>query len=114
MIQLILLIMGIVYAVRRPKLKALAVSDYPDVTSEQFGEWRELELKSIDMFLWATWGLLLLGTPVVVAVVFAVPESAVLVQVAYLVIFLIMLGFSAIAGSKAASLKKQLGITWPK
>ena len=36
MLELILLIVGIVYAVRRPKLKRLTAVDYPDVEETQF------------------------------------------------------------------------------
>ena len=50
MLELILLIIGIVYAVRRPKLKRLASADYPDVEKSQFLEWKAAELKGITIY----------------------------------------------------------------
>ena len=113
MIQIILLIVGVFYFVKRPKLKRLAVTEFPGVPSDRFEKWRQLELGSIDIFLWATWGLAIIGTIVGFMLAAASPESAGVVTVGYFVIFLAGLTVSAIKGSKAAKLKKSLGINWP-
>jgi hypothetical protein len=112
MIQIILLIAGVVYAFRKPKLKALTVSQFPGVSSEVFAEWQALELDSINLFLWATWGLLLISIPVAL---FApgFPGGAMGLQILFFVLFVVLLFVSAIHGSKAAKLKKQHGIKWP-
>ena len=114
MIQLILLIVGIGYAVRWPKLKALTAEQFPSVPPEAFAEWQALELKSMSLFLWATWGLLLIGTPILYVFAQSYPDGALGFQVVYLLLFLILLAFSSVPGSKAASLKKLHHIPWPK
>jgi hypothetical protein len=114
MVQIVLLIVGIVYAVRRPKLKALTVLDFPGVPADRFEEWKALELKSIDLFLWATWGLLIVSIPVALLVGAAFPGGAMGLQVLFLVLFLLLLAVSAAFGSKGAKLKKALGIKWPR
>jgi len=114
MVQIILLIVGIVYLVRRPKLKAVNASDFPGVPPDRFHEWKTLELKSIDIFLWATWGLLIIGTPLLFVFAAAFPGGALGLQGLYIVVFLVLLVLSAIPGSKARKLKKELGIRWPK
>ncbi len=108
--QLILLIMGIVYAFRRPKLRALEADQFPDVPVEKFEKWKRLELKSINNFLWATWGLLIVSTFAMVAF----PGSATELQLFFFALFLFFLIFSAVSGSRAAKIKKQCGIKWPK
>jgi hypothetical protein len=114
MIQIILLIAGIVYAIRRPKLKSLTAEQFPGVSADVFKQWQTFEIQSVNMFLWATWGLLLIGTPIMFALATSFPGGAMGLQLLYLVIFLVLLAFSAIPGSKAAKLKKQHGIKWPK
>jgi hypothetical protein len=114
MLKIILLILGIIYAVRRLKLKALESKQFPDVPVDKFQEWKDLELRSIDIFLWATWGLLIISIPVGLAVGKAFPGGVLGFRVLLFVLFLVLLVFSAISGSKAAKLKKQFGIKWPK
>lgn len=113
MIQIILLIAGIVYAFRKPKLKALTAAQFPGVSQEVFAEWQALELKSINRFLWATWGLLLIKILVGFMPTPTFPGGEVGVQVFFFGLFVGLLVFSAISGSKAAKLKEQNGIKWP-
>jgi len=122
MIQVILLVVGIIYAIRRPKLKRLAPTDFPQVPADQFLEWRRLELKSINVFLWATWGLFSLSIPlsVGVQVVLQASESradqvqvAWIVRVAFIAVFLSGLLVAGIYGSKAQRIKKVWKINWP-
>ncbi len=65
LIPIPLLIGGIFYAIRRPKLKALTADQFPEVPPDKFAEWQMLELKSINWSLWTCWGLLLIVTPLV-------------------------------------------------
>ncbi len=112
MLGIIFLIFGIIYACRRPTVKRLTSEQFPNVPSEKFLEWKTLELKSIDMFLWAT------------AVFFAIviiysllPEDisgdSMVVPVILFIGWLGMLTMSAIPGSKASKLKKQFAIINP-
>ena len=114
MIQLILLIVGVFYFVKRPRLKRLAATNFPAVPPDRFEEWRHLELASIDIFLWATWGLAIIGTIFGFVLAAVIPESAGVFTAGYIVLFLAGLTVSAIKGSKAAGLKKSLGINWPR
>lgn len=114
MIQIILLIVGIFYFVKRPKLKRLSYWMFPNVPSHQFYEWQALALASIDIFLWATWGLAIVGTVVAWMLAAVMPESGrIIIFIGYIVLFFVGLTVSAIKGSKAAKLKKALGIDWP-
>jgi hypothetical protein len=113
MIQIICLIVGIIYAIRLPKLKALTTSDFPQVPPDVFTKWQGLERESIVIFLWASWGLLLIGTPIAFVFAAAFPGGALGFQGLYLLVFLILLIFSSIPGTKAAKLKKEHNIKWP-
>ena len=109
MIQIILLIVGIVYAVRRPKLKASEASQFPDVPADKFEEWKALKLKSIDIFLWATCGLLIISITIGLLAAAVFPGGTMVLQSLFLVPFLPFLVFAEISESKAAKLKKQFG-----
>ena len=121
MIQLILCIVGIVYLVRRPKYVGARAENYPGTDPVRFGEWRRLELKSIDVFLWATWGtfalslVLTFGAVAISAAMGGTPGtgSPVVLVLAGIMTVLFFGGLivSAIAGSQAAKLRKELGIT---
>lgn len=122
MIQIILLIVGIVYAVRRPKYANANAASFPNVDPARFEEWRKLELKSIDIFLWSTWGtfalslLLGFGLGLILGATgqAAGAQSHPLViglEVVMTVLFFGGLVFAAIAGSQATKLRKELGIT---
>lgn len=113
MIQIILLIVGIGYAFRKPKLKKLTLDQFPGVPENKFREWREFELKSINIFLWATWGLLLISIPAGILLGAAFPGGVIGVQILFFALFIFLLVMSAIPGSKAAKLKKQFNIKWP-
>jgi len=122
MVQLILLILGIVYAFRRPKLKRLSAAEFPDIPADRFLEWKRLELMSINVFLWSTWGLLLLGCLLSIVIGLALGfsgaevarQGGLVFQGAYLGLFLVGLLVSAIYGSKAQKLRKSSGIQWPR
>ena len=55
MIEIILLIVGIVHAVRRPRLRKLSAGDFPGVDVAKFFEWQQAELLASDIYLCATW-----------------------------------------------------------
>jgi hypothetical protein len=106
MLQIILIIMGIVYFLRRPKIASLAAADMPGVTPETLESWKMQELKSIDWFLIATWGVSVIGSIMAVAVAAVDQSSGVLVLLITLAGFLAGLTVSAVYGSRAAKLKK--------
>jgi len=110
-----LMILGIVYMSRRQKLRALTVSQFPGVPADVFAKWKALELKSINIFLWAAWGLFLIYILLGSALALVFPEGWMLVLAGcYWVLLIVLLTLSAIPGTKAAKLKKQHGIRWPK
>ena len=43
-VQLILMIVGIIYLIRRPKYTRLSPEDYPHLPAEIFHRWRRLEV----------------------------------------------------------------------
>jgi hypothetical protein len=108
MIQINLLIVGIVYAIRRPNLKALKASRFPDVPQEVFAKWQTLELKSIDIFLWARHQHP--GRIDVCREVSRRMDGSSDFHYHSIVLTVV----STIPGSKAAKLKRLHGIKWPK
>lgn len=112
MIQIILIVFGIVYFVRRSKIMRLTPAQYPGLDTAVFAEWQALELKSIDVFLWGTW-----GTAVASLVVLLVPpgDSARWTLIALLTAaFWICLIWSAVVGSRAKGMRKRYGFGWDK
>jgi hypothetical protein len=117
MFEIVLLICGIVYAVRRPKLTRLAPGDYPNAEPEKFTAWRHAELRATDIFLWATWGAFTFKILILFATVSGGGLSADVasgLQVTIVVGWLAALTAAAICGSKAKKLRLAAGIPWPK
>ncbi|MGA2139564.1 MAG: hypothetical protein ABSH14_11935 [Verrucomicrobiia bacterium] len=116
MIEIILLIVGIVYALRRPKLRKLTTQDFPGVDTARFSEWQQAELKGIDIFLWATWGafVIKIALTVVLSQIPLSESAAITVMVVILVAWLGGLTIAGIQGSKAKKLRTAAGIKWPK
>ncbi len=52
----IALIAGVACAIRRPKLRKLTITDYPDVDPERFGAWHSAQLKASNVLLWGAFG----------------------------------------------------------
>lgn len=117
MLQIVLIIMGIFYFIRRPKIARLTAADLPTIPPETLEQWKQLELKSIDWFLWATWGVSVLGTLFGLLISAALPGSGVAVFIITLTLFLAGLIVSATYGSQASRLKKEMfkqaGLTLP-
>jgi hypothetical protein len=115
-VPLILAILGIFYAVKRPRIARAAPADYPGVPPHRFWEWQRCELRSIDIFLLATWGqgavflvlnLLLLGyaqSSGDAATVQALGSGMMVLQG---ILFLAGLIASATYGSRAAKLQSE-------
>jgi uncharacterized membrane protein YfcA len=108
MLQIILIIMGIVYCVRRPRVARLTAADIPGVSPDLIESWKRLELKSIDWFLVASWGVSVMGTIFGTVLALAIPDSGMAITVVILAAFLAGLTVSAIYGSRSAQLKKQM------
>lgn len=115
MLEIILLIFGIIYAARRPRLKRLTVDKFPGVDAATFNEWKFFELRSVNAFIVTTWGAfafqaiclsMLLTRNMRIETYF--PMACVV-----FVLWLVGLTASAITGSKAKKLKKKMGIKWP-
>ncbi|MDD2737075.1 MAG: hypothetical protein PHF56_24335 [Desulfuromonadaceae bacterium] len=117
MIEIVLLIIGIVYAVRRPKLRRLTSGDYVDIDPARFSEWHNAQLRATDIFLWATWGAFVIKMLVIFIAVSGGGFNADIagaIQVAIVVGWLAALTTAAVFGSKAKKLRLAAGIQWPK
>ena len=116
MIQLILAIAGIFYALRKSKIKALTVAQFPNVPPEKVLEWQALELKSANMFLWAAWGLFVVSILVDCTLV-ALRSGAgahVVISLSILLLLFVFMYFSDVSARKAARIEKQFRIRMPK
>jgi hypothetical protein len=116
MLQIALLIAGIFVAIRLPKTKKLTPNDYPNVDPELFQAWHSMEIKSSIAFLIATWGVLVVQRVIMtisaVAVLSGIPDVVnIIAGVFCFALFVGVLIWAAILGSKAAKLKKTAGIT---
>jgi hypothetical protein len=115
MLEVILLVVGLIYAIRRPKLKRLTVSDYPGVDEAKFVEWHRQQLRAVNIFLWATWGALLVKVTLLVVLSgshFSLGTALtgnILILVAWVTGLLVARG----AGSEAKRLRNAAGISWP-
>ncbi len=56
MIEVILILVGLVFAVRCRTLGKLTTQDFPGVDAAKFFEWQEAALMANDIYLCATWG----------------------------------------------------------
>ena len=122
---IVLMFLGIYYAVKRPQIARATPSDCPGVPPEQVEEWQRCELRSIDIFLLSTWGnavagfvlslLLLRGGAQPGGVVEANQSVGTGIAVVQIVLFLAGLITSAVYGSRAAKLRGEFGkIGWDK
>ena len=109
------LVLGVIYAFKKPRLKALEPSLFPAVPRDEFLRWKKLELRSINILLWGTWGWYLIDGPICF-ITASLPSatSEVILQIIYPILFPIMILISGISGSKAAKLKNTLGIVLSK
>lgn len=124
MVQGILLILGIAYLFKRPRLARLRAEDYPALAEDEFLRWKRLELASIDIVLgtafsvslggWLISGALRMNRPEDIESRFGSSDSelstAIVFQLVYFAVFLLGLLVSALYGSKAARLRRSLGI----
>ncbi len=104
--------------IRKFRLAGMDASAYPSVEKIEFDEWKSMEMASINICLWATWGVFL----ITIAVAFLLTDmldlhfsqgGAEVFQLASFVAFIILLVKSSITGSKAAKMRKRLGIKFP-
>jgi len=111
MLEIILLIIGIIKLTRRPKLKRLSSSDFPNVETAKFNEWKKAELTATDIFLWATWGAFIIKIIILISIQESYyGESALAIAGGILLFWFIGLIIAAIYGSKAKALRIRLGI----
>jgi hypothetical protein len=115
MLEIILLIVGIGYAIRRPSLKRLTAGNYPGVDEAQFAAWHRQQLRAVNIFLGATWGALAVKL-VILAVLSGSrlsQETALTWTIVILVAWIIGLLIAAGASSEAKRLRTAAGISWP-
>jgi hypothetical protein len=116
MIEIILIIVGITYSLRRPKLRRLTIADFPGVDPAKFSEWQRAELKGINTFLWATWGgfVIKLAVSAILSGMHLTEQAAITATVLILVGWFAGLTVAAVQGSKAKKLRTDAGIKWPR
>lgn len=128
MLQIALLIAGVIWAVRKPRLKALTAAQFPELSEEVFAEWKAMELENINMLLWVSWGVFLISVFCMIAASFAirlsnpvpslspaeVAELAVQgIQFTFITILLVMLILFDMRRRKLTLFKTRHGIEWP-
>src|SRR5205085_10198319 len=57
MCGILIIVLGIIYLIRRFKLAKLRPEWFPDLPAEEFDRWKRYEMLSIDIFLVATIGV---------------------------------------------------------
>lgn len=112
MLEVILLIVGLVKAIGRRKIRRLQPGDFPHVNPEQFQQWQRAELRATDVFLWATWGAftLRLLTVLIADQVDLRPETALAVLLLLIIGWVVGLVVAGIYSGEARKLKRMAGI----
>ena len=110
MIEIILLIVGIVHTVRRPRLQKLTPGDFPGVDVAKFFEWQQAELLASDIYLCATWGAAFIKIALfsILAQIELADDEFLLAFFGWWVVWLGGLTVAAIYGSKAKRLRNAL------
>ena len=105
----VLIILGIIYAVRIPKLYRLSPESFPQVSAEAVTKYRNLELTSIYIFLAVTWGLgLFLALLLGFTLLFGVHEDISVKGIpVFIFVFVVGLIISAIYGTLAGRIKRE-------
>ena len=111
---LIMLIFVIIYYNRRSKYQRLVATDFPNIQSSAFEKWRNLRLKSIDIFLWFAGGLIAINLVGIGALRFSPIISSDSLTELLILAFFIGLIWSVVYDTKASKLQKQLKIELPK
>jgi hypothetical protein len=116
MLEIVLLIVGVFKAIRRPKLNRLKPENFPDADAGKFSLWKKAELKATDIFLWATWGAL--GIKIIIRIALSgqsfSQQEALTIILIILAAWFIGLIIAATYGSKAKKLRLAAGIEWPR
>jgi hypothetical protein len=124
MIQIVLLVLGIIAAIRYPRLMKASVQDCPGVAPEAFAEWKSAERSAAIWLIVATIGVCMLQLAVGFGIAVAmtamgkkpaeIREVARTLSIVSIVIFVALLIVAAACGSRAKRLKTAAGIVWPK
>ena len=116
MLEIILLIVGICKAVRRPRLLRLAPQDFPEVDPVKFADWHQAQLKATDAFLLATWGAFFIKLFLSLAArgMELTLEGAIAFLVVIILGWIVGLIIAGVYSSKATTLRLAAGITWPR
>src|SRR5437667_10628956 len=116
MLQIILMIVGIFVAVRRPTLRRLTSQDYPEVEPVKFAQWHTAQLTATDTFLWASWGsfFIVLGIALAARGMELTFEAAIAFRIVLVVGTVVWFVIAGIKSSNARKLRESVGIRWPK
>jgi hypothetical protein len=121
-ISIMLIIWALVQLDKLGKLKRLRETDFPQVPSNLFEEWRQMEIKSIHLFEWTVWLFpvyLIVGffVAVLISKVMKITDDSIGFVILFSIYFLsLLIGFVLASnfGTKAKKIKESAGITWPK
>jgi len=114
MVAFICLILGIIYAFKRPGIAKMDRSTFPGASESEFDAWKRAELSSIDIFLWATWGQTIVF--VVLALLLGIftaqsggrtlaEDLTNIMTVIQIIVFVAGIILSAVVGTRAQKLK---------
>lgn len=115
MLEIILLVIGIVKALRRRALCKLTVGSFPGVDPSAFTQWQRAQLRATDAFLWATWGALVIKLVLLAVfgpVVSGSEEGAIAFTVLILGGWIAGLVIAARRARTATKLRNALSIQW--
>lgn len=108
----IMMILGIIYLIKRPKLKQIKASDYPNIPESEFLAWKTFEMKSINSLIKAAFGI-----PIIVFIFWVIDTSGnaggqVFIPIFYLGILAYIVAISIISkNSKSANkIKKKYNL----
>ncbi len=115
MLEIILLIVGIVKAIRSVGFNRLSAEDFPEADPEAFAAWHEAQRRATSTFLWATWGafFIKLCLALMAGQMQLSAEQALGFMVLILLGWFAGLFYAAVQSRRARELKEAAGIVWP-
>lgn len=105
--DIIVIIIGIVFLVKRQKVKSMMPSRFPGVAEDDFNRWKKLELRRLAVFLWIVWVWIAFEMVVLLPMyISSREESILLLGWISLPVLIVALVASSISGKEAKEMKK--------
>ena len=104
--DIIAIILGIVFLVKRRKVKTMAPTRFPGVAENDFNTWKKLELRRLAVFLWIVWIWIAFELIVLFPVYISSREESLLL-VGWIALPVLIVAFvaSSISGREARKMK---------